>query len=629
MAITQELIDFIVGPQIPIGTTWYDRTQVERGLFHGRNFPALPPSSTDPALDPYIQNNYYDLGLAMKVAYKRTGNEEFQTLFRKIADSWWKSPHIKEGTVRTFDTFTHTPRNASLGGLILRALDGRPEMWDYLNSYTRAQFDNWVKSRINRCSQCGKPEMDTVHGTGSNQHVFQYQLYLGIRDGAFMLQYAAWLAKSLPDSFPLQSGGTANNGAVLRSEYLADIELAATQYFGRLQYTDGSWRWDDPYYVHPEDGGTLKGVMQPFMLGLLMDALIDVYDVTSNATVKTSIINQVTKACRHIYLDGPYSTQYIPIFNANLRGFHYFYHGGTSVNPTRYAKGDLPADFADWKPEWDIQNQRQPIGLLVAAYGWSYKQTGDPFFKAAGDELWDSAYGDTDGIHNYMAGDAKSYNQNCRWAASYLVWAGQPAVPSPTPTPVPEPTPTPSIPTSPSPDGTKGIKIVDSQLAVWTIGPQSQTLRDGIQVGGGQGTEYKYLNGIVYVLGDIAASVRNWYKWEGTWLSVGTIEPGTTPTPTPTPTPVPEPVSCVLVAPTSVNASKKSSQTISVEVLDVKTPTVIKALSLSGQITVQPLSRTVSPESPRAQFTISVKQNSGSVKFDSVCGSKTVQVIVR
>lgn len=432
------LSSFVIGPQAPIGSTWFDTTEVERGRFHGRNFPAEPPASTDPALDPYILNNYYDLALALAIAYKRTGDAEFLTLYRKVADSWWKSPHIGSGTVRTFDTLTHTPRNASLGGLIIRALDGRPEMWDWINAYTRAQFNNWVKSRIN-----------------------DSQPYLGVRDGAFMLQDAAWLARVLPDSFPLQAGGTATNGAQLRAQYLADVELAATQYYGRLQQSDGSWRWDDPYYTD-SDGGTLKGIMQPFMIGLLMDALIDVYDVTTNETVKASIVTQVTKACRHLYSDGPYSTQFIPIFNVRLRGFHYFYHGGTTVNPAKYEKGDLPADFANWKPEWDVQNQRQPIALLVAAYGWSYQRTGDRYFLDAGNELWDSAYGSTDGIRNYMAGDAKSYNQNCRWAGSYLVWAGT-AVPSPTPAPTPAPSPTSSpipsptpivTPTEPTPDPT-------------------------------------------------------------------------------------------------------------------------------------------------------------------------------
>jgi hypothetical protein len=251
--------DFILGPQTTTSNTWFDTTEIDRGKYHGRNFPATPPTGAE--LDNYIMANYYDLGMGLAIAYRRTGDPEFLSLSRKVADSWWMSPHIKEGTVRTFDTFTHTPRNASLGGLILRAIDGRPEMWDWINAYTRYQFDAWLKWRLN-----------------------DPQLYLGVRDGAFMLQYAAWLAKVLPDTFPLQAGGTATNGAALRAQYVADIEAISVNYFGRLQYADGSWRWDDPYYTDA-DGGQLRGVTQPFMVGLVLDALIDVYDITTNGTV--------------------------------------------------------------------------------------------------------------------------------------------------------------------------------------------------------------------------------------------------------------------------------------------------------------------------------------------------------
>ena len=113
--------DFILGPQAATSSSWFDTTEIERGKFHGRNFPDTPPTGAE--LDNYILTNYYDLGLGLAIAHRRTGDPEFLALSRKVADSWWKSPHIKEGTVRTFDTFTHTPRNASLGGLILRALD--------------------------------------------------------------------------------------------------------------------------------------------------------------------------------------------------------------------------------------------------------------------------------------------------------------------------------------------------------------------------------------------------------------------------------------------------------------------------------------------------------------------------
>lgn len=110
-----------------------------------------------------------------------------------------------------------------------------------------------------------------------------------------------------------------------------------------------------------------------------------------------------------------------------------------------------------------------------------------------------------------------------------------------TPIPIPEPTTPEPIPEPvkiPSPDGTKGATIIDSELATWSIGPSPEfkTLRNGTQAGGGQGTLYKYLNSTVYVLGMDA----NWWGWiGGSWRFVGP-EPGVT-EPQPIPEPIPEP----------------------------------------------------------------------------------------
>ena len=346
--------------------------------------------------DIYINLNYYDLGLCLYVLYYRTNDPKYLTDARKVADSWWKSPHIKEGTIRTFDTFTYTPRNASLGGLILRALDGRPEMWDWINAYTRYQFDVWLKSRIKNP-----------------------QLYLGVRDGAFMLQYATWLARALPDTFPRQTGGGSNNGTTLRAQYLADVEAVATQYFGRLQFPDGSWRWDDPYSTDA-DGGTLKGIMQPFMVGLLLQALVDVHRLTTNPSVKSNIQSQITKACQHLF-NGTYrKDDATGIPNLKWRSFWYFYHGGTTVNPSKFEQGGGSAPTA--KAAWEVKSERQGISTVLAAYGYAYKVTGESVYREMGEELFEAAYGKSDGVRNEADGTAKNYNQNYRSAGRYLFW---------------------------------------------------------------------------------------------------------------------------------------------------------------------------------------------------------------
>lgn len=345
--------------------------------------------------DVYINANYYDLALCLYVLYYRTGDPQHLAAARKVADSWWLSSPIKSGTSREFDTASYSPRNASLGGLMLRALDGRPEMWDWLHAYTRQMYDLWIKRHLN-----------------------DPQLYQGVRDGSFLVLYATWLGKVLPDSFPLQAGGNNTNGASLRAGLLADAENAAVNYFGRLQSPDGSWRWDDGYYKDA-DGGTLQGVMQPFMVGLLMQTLVEVHRASTRTPVKENVKSQLMKICQHLYNGGPYRKNDTALPGIRWRTFHYFFHGGTTVNPRKYSRGDGATATA----QWEVQSARQLLATIIPAYGYVYQITGDELFKTMGDDLFESAFGDvTDGIHNEAAGTARNYNQNYRMGGRYIAW---------------------------------------------------------------------------------------------------------------------------------------------------------------------------------------------------------------
>ncbi len=110
-----------------------------------------------------------------------------------------------------------------------------------------------------------------------------------------------------------------------------------------------------------------------------------------------------------------------------------------------------------------------------------------------------------------------------------------PPVPTVTPTPTPTGTPNPNQ----SPDCTKSATVTDATGAVWTIdAATSNTLNNGVWVGNGKGTTYKFVTSVVYVRG----TDGSWYRWNNAWQQFG-VEPscGTTPTPTPTVTPTPTP----------------------------------------------------------------------------------------
>jgi hypothetical protein len=415
-------------------------------------------------------------------------------------------------------------------------------MWDWIVAYTKAAVDTWLKWRINNTS-----------------------LHVGVREGAFALHYAAWLSQALPDSYPLQAGGTATNGAQIRAQLLADVEAIAVGYYGRLQQADGSWRWDD-VDVKDSDGGTLKGITQPFMIGLLLLALADVHQLVVNQTSKDNIRNQILKGCRHLYADGPYRkndpTPYDP--SKRWRCFWYLYHGGTTVNPTKFAEGGWSLAGINAN---EISDARQSIGPVVAAYGYAYKISGDPLMLEAGKELWDAAYAGTDGIRNLMATDGKGFNQNCARAGSFLPWAGLASVPS-----IPEPTPTTP---SPSPDAAvvitspangsslSGIAIVTAEATDPSGIKECYLLIDGTVHGSSATAPYSFkVDTAKLAEGTHGLYVRAWNSSgkavdsETISASVVRAAPEPEPPPAPSLTPVPEEYRTEPITPKDTEANR-------------------------------------------------------------------------
>src|SRR3989442_9140369 len=220
--------------------------------------------------DWYYRSMYYDTALAEYINYSRTSDPAFLSYARKLADSWWGSQYINFGTVIQGPNYL-PPRSQPFAGLMLRALDGKPEYWDYVYRIVRATFDNWVKWRRDNPT-----------------------LYYDIREDGYAQLYAVMLARVLPDQYPLYADGTlkpctgmATDDLAQRAALLADAEDIAVNFFGRLQKADGSWRWDvddasDPNYQN-------RNVEQPFMVGLYMESVILLHQWTTNANVKTAL----------------------------------------------------------------------------------------------------------------------------------------------------------------------------------------------------------------------------------------------------------------------------------------------------------------------------------------------------
>jgi len=71
--------------------------------------------------------NYYDNVAAYYALYYRSGIDDYLTAARELADRFWESPPVDQGVHPS--PYAYTGRAVSVMGLVLRALDGRPDMW--------------------------------------------------------------------------------------------------------------------------------------------------------------------------------------------------------------------------------------------------------------------------------------------------------------------------------------------------------------------------------------------------------------------------------------------------------------------------------------------------------------------
>ena len=354
-------------------------------------------------LDHYFSANYYDSALVQYINYYRTGDQRFLDYARKIADAWWHSGWIGDGTIVDGDTHL-PPRAMAYGGLMLRALDGRPEMWDYIERQVRYTFDDWVYKRKNNPG-----------------------LYYDIREDGYSQLYAVLLAKVLPDTYSLYANGTlasrtglTTDGAAKRATYLSQTEDTAVNFFGRLQWADGSWRWNEEG-EQPDD--KLRNIEQPFMVGLYLESVILLHQLTRNQLVKANLAKQLTRSVRHLYVDAFQSRNRVTdLPNTRWRSMFYFWGGGSVVNPNKF-NPPPPKTSANGNTEV-VAAARHFQSTVHHAFGYAYYLTGDESFKKMGDDVFEASFGDqVDGIHCLAAsGKAKDYDMNYRASGRYLAW---------------------------------------------------------------------------------------------------------------------------------------------------------------------------------------------------------------
>ena len=348
--------------------------------------------------DHYMRAMYYDTALVEYLNYYRTGDRAFLDYGRKMADALWDSQYLDFGTV-TEGPNNLPPRSQAFAGLMLRALDGKPEYWDYLYREVRATFDNWLKVRRNNPT-----------------------LYYDIREDGYAQLYAVMLAGILPDRYQLYANGTlhpptgmATDGARKRAALLADAEDIAVNFFGRLQKSDGSWRWD----IESEKAVNTE---QPFMVGLYLESAILLHQLTKNPSVKAHLRDQITRACRHLFRDTYRATEAVKDMpQYRWRGVWYYWGGGTVANARAYERGH--GQRATNGDSNVIRGVRHLNSTIHHAFGYAYVLTGDREFLKMGDEIFGASFGDaTDTLRNLATVGGKEYDMTFRSSGRYLAW---------------------------------------------------------------------------------------------------------------------------------------------------------------------------------------------------------------
>ena len=196
---------------------------------------------------------------------------------------------------------------------------------------------------------------------------------------------------------------------------LADAEDIGVNFFGRLQRPDGSWRWD----VESEQ---VVNTEQPFMIGLYLESLILLHQLTTSPRVQANLREQIVRSCQHLYRDAYRGSEIVkdmPMFR--WRGFWYYWGGGTSANPRAYEHGN--GERAAKGDPGMISQVRQLNSTVHHAFGYAYVITGDRAFLKMGDDIFGASFGDaTDNLRNIAQVGGKEYDMVFRSSGRYLVW---------------------------------------------------------------------------------------------------------------------------------------------------------------------------------------------------------------
>lgn len=348
----------------------------------------------------------YDLTLIAYRQFYRTGLRKWRDGARKVADSRWASDFIGHGTV-VEGPMVLPPFVAEWGGFIMRAADGRERYWDYVYRMTLNYLTYGFGNLVDTTKTPGP-----VFGPDSDG-----------RNAGWAMEWGAMVARALPDQYPLQPQGTlveptqsVTDGATRRANLLTQLDGYFTNAYERLQYPDGSWRWNVPNWP----GGDLQAISQPYMVGIMLEGLAALHSLTPDCSKRARMEAVMKKALDH--LDNTYLGD-VPVIPGNgsvpegikWRAPGYFSRGGPASDPSKYAGRAMNGGGAVSNVATSLDGGdgsvggtrwQQPFWLYPA--GYYYSLTGNTTYLTRAEEYFDSVWGGSDIVPLYWYGTKDS-----------------------------------------------------------------------------------------------------------------------------------------------------------------------------------------------------------------------------
>lgn len=313
--------------------------------------------------------NYYDNVAAFYRLYYRTGNRRYLEHARNLADQWWLFP-LDQGRMCSPGRWACSAmRIRSLLGMMMRAVDGRPEMWPGIVALVDDQYDFFDGQRRNQ-----REDYD-------------------IRELGYQVWFYALLAKVHPN--PQERARMLNRA----SSWMTDIFLFK-------QRSDGSWRMVLDVSQGYSGAGTL-----PWQMAFIMKGLMTMHQVTGENVYRESLLKALNFLNNYSYV--PFCRgQYYAVFYTTCEG------APCPAGPFNNGQtGTVLGGGCSATPSFGM-GPRTLSNALHDLYGYAYFVTGDARWRTMGDNLFAANLGGN-GSGPAVDGGSGNYNDVILFGTSF------------------------------------------------------------------------------------------------------------------------------------------------------------------------------------------------------------------